>query len=1133
LISSTIKYNSTASSTQLPTITTTTQINNNSFQSIDIILNLDKRYLNQHLLQQNNETTTNYFQNLILKSHLAWSYYYYEHSLKLKFKNILFNYFTDSDYLPKQTNKKQKLFNLNPVDLLNNNNNNTKKLKLNNLFNDLNSKYNQLPSNMKNKHEINAYILPMNYLLDEYDIDGMASQSSLDCDSKQSSLILIKDKYVLDKAITNKFPMFKLALEEANILIDLIAYNLGNTHNSTAILNCSNNNNLQSNEYNWYFQVHSINSNTISGESDVADSTETDSTQANLCLNRLIRLNTNLNCNNSNYISVVKEPTCGNGIIEANEQCDCEQENLQCLNCCNMKTCKFNHFDYQCSHGDCCDLAECKFKSKSSMCRQTANNSTACDWPEYCTGWSAKCPENKYHHNGLECMEKNESGTCWNGVCTSASLECKSLWSDQASNSDQICYNKFNTIGFENGNCGIIEQKRLFKSCDLVDAECGLLQCQSGTEQPLIKTENYFKVTTKLKENSFECKSITNQPSIYVSDGTQCNNKAGVCIQQKCTSLNKIIKFDQDNKCFHAKTKTLCSNNGVCTNLEECQCFDNWSGKYCEQFSQQKSINQFATVQLDMKLNLKTTSLMSIVAGVSIIVLILLFIAFICYRRVQSKNRLKQKKNNQMKKSLSRSLIEFDNDYTVNSEKLNHNTKNNNKSIFSSFKNKKQTHSTSTRANSIVSLTDTNNNISNNSSSGPNDCSISFTKVNHAIQQLNSQPVKSILKKDSNQQDTIMLETSAGSSNQIDSSFKFERQVNRNTLLNAAIGNGHRTSRRSLVFDNKKRASICSLSSSSSSISLSSCSSDSISSSLSKTKQDTVDFPSNNNKQPANNSSFVSNTSSSISSVVIQEPTNKQTSTANDFLKVQDYLNELNILSKQNTFANKTESDSTKRNSKEIIESNESPVKPISLLFNHNNNNNNNNKLIVSETPQRPISLLTTVFSTKQQETLLPSNQMLHLHISKQTTNLNNDETSNLFTNSSETSSGYLSNSTTNLNQQLVFNNNNNNKSNNKFHKLSKESLFETDEYYSITTTTTTTAKSMNKQFRLDSNESNSSSSSSSSSTSSALTTPTIVTTKVYISPNKECSISNGTKVVDKRFSYIIATASSNNLNVS
>ncbi|KAF1744577.1 hypothetical protein MXB_1942 [Myxobolus squamalis] len=76
--------------------------------------------------------------------------------------------------------------------------------------------------------------------------------------------------------------------------------------------------------------------------------------------------------------------TCGDGVIDEGEDCDCAFGGNKLCNilsgdnkCCNMDTCKFSNKTFKCSRGQCCD--QCQNK----MCRASLGN---CDMPEYCNG---------------------------------------------------------------------------------------------------------------------------------------------------------------------------------------------------------------------------------------------------------------------------------------------------------------------------------------------------------------------------------------------------------------------------------------------------------------------------------------------------------------------------------------------------------------------------------------------------------------------------------------------------------------------------------------------------------------------------------------------------------------------------
>ena len=290
-----------------------------------------------------------------------------------------------------------------------------------------------------------------------------------------------------------------------------------------------------------------------------------------------------------------KRNSCGNGVVdlEFGEQCDCgglsidlfsanstTNKNIlmynfvkSCnLDCCDMRTCRFKSSDMQCSMGECCN-SECKLKKKSTVCRAARQSGeSTCDFVEYCDGKTPTCPEDVFYHNGLACSSKpgdnEDHGTCWNGNCVSKSGQCRTLWSQESSSSDPICYKNFNTIGFENGNCDTehyqngTKTTKAFRKCSEEDAECGILNCQLGSDQPIIKSENYFKSTTIHNGRTFECKQViaANKINIYVNDGASCSasDEKRVCVNRKCTRLADVLQNDEtasSNKCISPDSK--------------------------------------------------------------------------------------------------------------------------------------------------------------------------------------------------------------------------------------------------------------------------------------------------------------------------------------------------------------------------------------------------------------------------------------------------------------------------------------------------------------------------------------------------------------------------------------------------
>uniref|UniRef100_A0A1I8FIT5 Disintegrin domain-containing protein n=1 Tax=Macrostomum lignano TaxID=282301 RepID=A0A1I8FIT5_9PLAT len=83
-------------------------------------------------------------------------------------------------------------------------------------------------------------------------------------------------------------------------------------------------------------------------------------------------------------------PTCGNGIVEPNEECDCGGP-LACQNnrCCQADTCKLVA-GAACGFGDCCNMTSCTPLASGVLCRLAVDH--RCDYPEFCDGVKATCP---------------------------------------------------------------------------------------------------------------------------------------------------------------------------------------------------------------------------------------------------------------------------------------------------------------------------------------------------------------------------------------------------------------------------------------------------------------------------------------------------------------------------------------------------------------------------------------------------------------------------------------------------------------------------------------------------------------------------------------------------------------------
>ncbi|EIN13237.1 hypothetical protein PUNSTDRAFT_94237 [Punctularia strigosozonata HHB-11173 SS5] len=111
---------------------------------------------------------------------------------------------------------------------------------------------------------------------------------------------------------------------------------------------------------------------------------------------------------------------CGNGIVEAGEECDPGQGTNS--TCCDAATCKF-------AAGAVCDPLDsacctdtCTFAPATKVCR-TAKD-PRCDTAEMCTGSSADCPADVFAANGKSC---GPGLACASGTCTSNTQQCQSV----------------------------------------------------------------------------------------------------------------------------------------------------------------------------------------------------------------------------------------------------------------------------------------------------------------------------------------------------------------------------------------------------------------------------------------------------------------------------------------------------------------------------------------------------------------------------------------------------------------------------------------------------------------------------------------------------------------------------------
>ncbi|KAG8179953.1 hypothetical protein JTE90_015402 [Oedothorax gibbosus] len=272
--------------------------------------------------------------------------------------------------------------------------------------------------------------------------------------------------------------------------------------------------------------------------------------------------------------------TCGNNVVEKGEECDCGSidECRQSDPCCDPITCKLKQ-EAQCSKGPCCE--DCKLRHAGHPCRPAA---TECDIPELCDGEDGQCPMDLFKKNGYPC--KDGAGYCFHGNCPTPNDQCEYLWGYGSVQSDNECFQQFNTQGSLSGHCGSDHQGGFVK-CNEDNIKCGALQCQQGSRTPMMAGNDkpYTRTIISIEGKEYECKvtsgTITADiPNLgLVLDGTKCAEDK-ICVNQTCVNVDVFI---EPGNCPTNNIALTCSGNGVCSNINTCHCVGKWRSSDCSQ----------------------------------------------------------------------------------------------------------------------------------------------------------------------------------------------------------------------------------------------------------------------------------------------------------------------------------------------------------------------------------------------------------------------------------------------------------------------------------------------------------------------------------------------------------------------
>ncbi|XP_062983879.1 disintegrin and metalloproteinase domain-containing protein 29-like [Elgaria multicarinata webbii] len=270
---------------------------------------------------------------------------------------------------------------------------------------------------------------------------------------------------------------------------------------------------------------------------------------------------------NTCFLSLPKDvfefKICGNGVLEANEGCDCGRDEECERNGCCQKFCILKP-GAECTHGLCCK--NCKIENEGTLCREAA---TECDLPEYCSGDSADCPLNVYKQDGMPCGTRNN---CYLGDCLDRHQHCRALFGKGANPGPLSCYKEVNMRGDRTGNCG--KDEFGFKKCKEEDVFCGRVQCTDVKNVPRISTGEAI-LQTPMDDDICWGTEFQKGDEEYdlgaVKDGSPCG-AAKICMNRTCVDL-KILNYD----CDFSK----CNNQGVCNSKRNCHCTYGWAPPFC------------------------------------------------------------------------------------------------------------------------------------------------------------------------------------------------------------------------------------------------------------------------------------------------------------------------------------------------------------------------------------------------------------------------------------------------------------------------------------------------------------------------------------------------------------------------
>ncbi|XP_034508284.1 LOW QUALITY PROTEIN: A disintegrin and metallopeptidase domain 3 [Ailuropoda melanoleuca] len=259
--------------------------------------------------------------------------------------------------------------------------------------------------------------------------------------------------------------------------------------------------------------------------------------------------------------------TCGNGILEPPEQCDCGlAEECTHKKCCNPVDCTLIGYA-ECGNGPCCDRKTCLIAERGRLCRKMTD---PCDFPEYCNGSSTACVPDVKSADLEPC--NNKTAYCFEGVCQDPDIQCAKLFGKFAKVSTYLCTQEVNFQQDVFGNCG--------KKCDYGNALCGTIVCH-WTHSKIVLITNYDVQYTYLGGHICLSGYLRPEAGGLVVDASRMNNGT-MCGANKYCYRGICQDADSYPNRPNCQSERNCSGHGVCNNLLNCHCDVGYSPPICE-----------------------------------------------------------------------------------------------------------------------------------------------------------------------------------------------------------------------------------------------------------------------------------------------------------------------------------------------------------------------------------------------------------------------------------------------------------------------------------------------------------------------------------------------------------------------